>query len=77
MYSVVEKQIDLSGSYIVRVTINENRTHFFTFEEDPSQEQIDRAVQSLLEREERLRLEQITGQEIEKEVNNIIEEVFN
>jgi hypothetical protein len=55
MYEILEMNTEPDGHLIVRVAINENRSVFFSFQETPTQEQIDAEVQKLLQAEEELK----------------------
>jgi len=75
MYSVVEKY--QKNKWIVRVEIDETRTQFFKFEADPTQAEIDTAVNVLLQGEAEERQRQVEEQELQDAIDRLIEEVIN
>jgi hypothetical protein len=49
MYTIISREQDIAGRWLVRVAINDERTIFLNFDHDPSQEEVDTAVTKWLE----------------------------
>ena len=48
MYQVVSKEQDIAGRWLVRVVITPERTAFFSFNHNPTQEEVDAVVEKYL-----------------------------
>lgn len=49
MYKIIEKEKDIGGQWRVRVLLNENESAFFTFREEPTEDQIQIVAEKFVE----------------------------